>query len=1128
MPSFYTTITRIIALLVLPLAAWAQQPLSRQWQGQMPAPAAFAMPAFNLDSARQQAAQQEGHSKRLIFGHEHRTAIDAHLQAEGWYWLPDSSARIWRGLVSSAGAQHLNLVLSRFRMGPHSHVDFYAPGYEGQLPRLTALDNNEGNRLGTWFVPGSQMVIELVEDRRDLGLNQLTVGRVVHAFYNLLGQAKGNTDGFNTSGACNINMVCPQTAGWEDLSRAVGIIIEGNAACSGSLINNTRRDGRPLFLTANHCFSNQVPVWVFGFNWKSSTCTRGAVPDFAQSISGARLLARNGATDFMLLELARPVPAQFDAFFAGWNRDGASPNGGVMIHHPSGDVMKWSQTSNNMQAAMANGGTVSAWQIQWSQGTTEGGSSGSAFFNNQQQIVGQLFGGTASCSKITDPDYIGRFDLSWDGGNTPATRLKDWLDPDNTGATSLSGDKARCMAQQRLPYIERFDHLPALTPLMAAGLDSAASLSAAGCPPANEANVLRNDLLSLASLSTGKALVIRARRGLTGSARQDFLSPGLNLEGFDSVRVRMRLAAVRVAGNDQLTLGACAPCGGAANSLNLLDGKLAYVNAAAINAGLTDAHFSLIDTTIATSQLPGNRLRLYLRTSGVGTYAVVDSLHISGTYSGMPAFDLPDAITLCEGDNAQLALKNLLGTGTVLWSVNGATPSSALGAAAVFNFPNAGNYNATVTVTTSAGFTTRTANALVVVKPKPTATLPVNQTFVTSGTMVGWANYATNGTSLWMRTSTAGNLNLGSLWVNNYNGTAEGQRNFFISPAVDLTTLGSPMLRFAMAHAPYRSRQDSLLVAYTTDCGASFHPLWKKGSSQMATAAASNSAFVPTGTQWKTYSLNLGPDLGALTAVQFAFIGISAGGNNVYLDDIEILDQSCGTGGIAISANTPCEGDPLILTGPMISGAVFNWQGPDGWSSSAQAPVRPVATPGMSGTYQLLAERNGCTELPATTQVTVLPLPGKPAILPLADSAVAIYASAGTAAWYDYASSTPFALGRKAKMPVNPSSGAYEVRLRILGANGCNSDYDYYNSLPTGARAQQSAERVVLYPNPASAQFSLSGPVSQWTLTDLQGRQLMQGRDTQGIGTRQLPRGIYLVRAQTPSGWQNLRLVLAD
>jgi subtilisin-like proprotein convertase family protein len=31
------------------------------------------------------------------------------------------------------------------------------------------------------------------------------------------------------------------------------------------------------------------------------------------------------------------------------------------------------------------------------------------------------------------------FHKSWEGGGTPATRLKDWLDPDNSGATSLDG-----------------------------------------------------------------------------------------------------------------------------------------------------------------------------------------------------------------------------------------------------------------------------------------------------------------------------------------------------------------------------------------------------------------------------------------------------------------------------------------------------------------------------------------------------------------------------------------------------------------------------------------------------------------------------------------------------------------
>ena len=36
-------------------------------------------------------------------------------------------------------------------------------------------------------------------------------------------------------------------------------------------------------------------------------------------------------------------------------------------------------------------------------------------------------------------DMYGRFDKSWTGGGTNSTRLSNWLDPNNSGATSFHG-----------------------------------------------------------------------------------------------------------------------------------------------------------------------------------------------------------------------------------------------------------------------------------------------------------------------------------------------------------------------------------------------------------------------------------------------------------------------------------------------------------------------------------------------------------------------------------------------------------------------------------------------------------------------------------------------------------------
>ena len=79
------------------------------------------------------------------------------------------------------------------------------------------------------------------------------------------------------------------------------------------------------------------------------------------------------------------------------------------------------------------------WQIlTWEDGTTEPGSSGSGLWDQDHHLIGQLFGGTASCGNNID-DFYGRLDISWDGGGSPTSRLKDHLDPNTTGVKLLDG-----------------------------------------------------------------------------------------------------------------------------------------------------------------------------------------------------------------------------------------------------------------------------------------------------------------------------------------------------------------------------------------------------------------------------------------------------------------------------------------------------------------------------------------------------------------------------------------------------------------------------------------------------------------------------------------------------------------
>ena len=83
----------------------------------------------------------------------------------------------------------------------------------------------------------------------------------------------------------------------------------------------------------------------------------------------------------------------------------------------------------------------SSWQVNWDRNTTtEGGSSGSPPFDQNKRIIGQLWGGGASCNNLSAPDYYGSLNKSWNpNGSNNSSQLKHWLDPNNDGVTFIDG-----------------------------------------------------------------------------------------------------------------------------------------------------------------------------------------------------------------------------------------------------------------------------------------------------------------------------------------------------------------------------------------------------------------------------------------------------------------------------------------------------------------------------------------------------------------------------------------------------------------------------------------------------------------------------------------------------------------
>lgn len=376
-------------------------------------------------------------------------------RAAGLETLP-SGERVWRFRVRSDGAMWLVLGFGTFRLQPGASLSVFDPERRTVHGPYDATDQRSHGQLWVPPVQGDTAVVEIrwpSPPKQAISPN-LHLGTVLHGYRSVFGIGAPADPMEPDSGTCNIDTNCPLAANWQDEKRGVvNLLDSGGGYCSGSLITNTARDCRNYVLTANHCLSSQSSAagTIFQFNFERPQCGSGVAPT-NQQVSGAFLRATYSASDMTLLEIDEEIPEAYGAYYNGWSRSTTAPTESWCIHHPSNDEK--AITFNDDPLTDGQNWGPDHWRIaQWEQGTTEPGSSGSPLFDQNSRIVGQLHGGTASCSSITY-DEFGKLDVSWNGGGAAASRLRDWLDPAGTGVLAEDGlDAAACrVPQPKLVY----------------------------------------------------------------------------------------------------------------------------------------------------------------------------------------------------------------------------------------------------------------------------------------------------------------------------------------------------------------------------------------------------------------------------------------------------------------------------------------------------------------------------------------------------------------------------------------------------------------------------------------------------------------------------------------------------
>jgi hypothetical protein len=289
-----------------------------------------------------------------------------------------------------------------------------------------AGDNSPAGR--TYWLPavaGEALTLEIeLPPGVDAAQVEVAIPRLFHLWWTHEAVARTNDLKIGESGPCNLDITCSPEYGFE--SRAIArmeYVRDGGAfLCTGTLMADTAASGTPYFLGANHCVGDQTTASTLSTYWfyRSAACNSTTLDPAATRVSGgATLLYASAVTDtsFMLLRGAPPVGAVHAGSLLSPPALGTALAG---LHHPAGDLLKLSLGDNPAYArcegtrCTADGVDASNFLVlHWTRGTTESGSSGSPVFASvgaRRYVVGQLFAGSASCTRPDANDYYGRFD----------------------------------------------------------------------------------------------------------------------------------------------------------------------------------------------------------------------------------------------------------------------------------------------------------------------------------------------------------------------------------------------------------------------------------------------------------------------------------------------------------------------------------------------------------------------------------------------------------------------------------------------------------------------------------------------------------------------------------------------
>lgn len=386
--------------------------------------------------------------------------VQINMQTEGDWLLLANGDRLWRLRIAVKGAESLTFLYDDFWLPNGGKFYIYAEDESQVLGAFTSENNKDSGRFSTAAIPSDIVYLEYFQPMQVEAQARISIQSILQKPKTHSNQEMADDLGFGAAASCHININCEQGSSLQTQKRGTARIVmmlenggeffEG--FCSGTLMNTTAQDQTPYVLSAFHCllpeFTPLYDMWQFDFGYESTTCDNPVNEPQRNMVVGCERVASKEDTDFLLLKLSEIVPSSYFPYYCGWNATkNKLPQNPKMISHPKGDIKKITVDNRNTTTLHAppiswaeyTSSPNTHYRVEYDEGFSEQGGSGSGLFGNDGLVYGQLHGGnidTTNCR--VNRLFYGSLAESYNG-NTADSRLKDWLNPANEAITTLEG-----------------------------------------------------------------------------------------------------------------------------------------------------------------------------------------------------------------------------------------------------------------------------------------------------------------------------------------------------------------------------------------------------------------------------------------------------------------------------------------------------------------------------------------------------------------------------------------------------------------------------------------------------------------------------------------------------------------